>query len=253
MGDSNTTIKVAEHFLSIQGEGPTTGRRSVFLRLQGCNLMCGGAATVFDKQLHDGATWRCDTIEVWMKGERYSVEGLLELFKQQGYIQAFREGAHLIVTGGEPLIQQEAIAEFLERLYLHTERHTYVEIETNGTITPGENICKWVSQWNVSPKLFNSGMAPEKRIKFEPLEKLSQMGNAYFKFVVTSLADVNEIEAQFLGAFPIRKDKVFFMPGASDRETLRSREDEVCMYALAMGVNYSSRLQVQIWNQTTGV
>ncbi|TXH14376.1 MAG: 7-carboxy-7-deazaguanine synthase QueE [Hyphomicrobiaceae bacterium] len=253
MGDSNTTIKVAEHFLSIQGEGPTAGRRSVFLRLQGCNLMCGGQATVFDKQLHDGATWRCDTIEVWMKGKRYSVEGLLELFKQQGYLQALREGAHLIITGGEPLIQQDAAAEFLERLYFTLEKHSYVEVETNGTIIPSDTFSARISQWNVSPKLKNSGMSVDKRIKLQALDWFAADPRAFFKFVVADLADVNEVEGAFLASYPIVKERVFLMPAASDRDTLRSREDAVSMYALALGVNYSSRLQVQIWNMTTGV
>jgi len=198
-------------------------------------------------------THNCDTIEVWWKGERYSVEGLLELFKQQGYLQALKEGAHLIITGGEPLIQQEAAAEFLESLYLKLEKHVYVEVETNGTIIPQEKFSNRVSQWNVSPKLKNSGMPVDKRIKLQAMDWFAADPRAFFKFVVADLADVNEVEGAFLANYAIRKDKVFLMPAASDRDTLRSREDAVSMYALALGVNYSSRLQVQIWNMTTGV
>lgn len=252
MADSNTSIKVAEHFLSIQGEGPTAGRRSVFLRLQGCNLMCGGQATVFDKQLHDGATWRCDTIEVWTKGERYSLEGLLELFHQKGYLGALREGAHLVVTGGEPLLQQNALGQFLERLYLRLEKHVHVEIETNGTIIPFEAVSKWVSQYNVSPKLKNSGVPYFKRINWTSLGWFAKDARTFFKFVVSELPDVSEVD-EFMNECKVAKDKVFLMPAASDRDTLRSREDSVSMYAAALGVNYSSRLQVAIWNMTTGV
>ena len=71
--------------------------------------------------------------------------------------------------------------------------------------------------------------------------------------MVADLADVNEVEGVFLANHPIVKERVFLMPAASDRDTLRSREDAVSMYALALGVNYSPRLQVQIWNMTTGV
>ena len=66
---NHNTLPIAETFYSIQGEGITTGYPSVFVRLAGCNLMCGGQGTQFDGELHDGATWRCDTIEVWMKGK----------------------------------------------------------------------------------------------------------------------------------------------------------------------------------------
>lgn len=252
MGDTNTTIKVAEHFLSIQGEGPTAGIRSVFLRLQGCNLMCGGAATVFDKQLHDGATWRCDTIEVWTKGERYSLDGLLQLFDEKGYLGALKEGAHLVVTGGEPLLQQIALGQFLERLYLRLEKHVHVEVETNGTIIPIKAVSKWVSQLNVSPKLKNSGMPGSKRLNCNSLAWLAKDFRTFFKFVVSELPDVSEVD-EFITSYEVAKDRVFLMPAASDRETLRSKEDTVAMYSQALGVNYSSRLQVQIWNMTTGV
>ena len=36
------SLPIAESFYSIQGEGMTTGYPAVFVRLAGCNLMCGG-------------------------------------------------------------------------------------------------------------------------------------------------------------------------------------------------------------------
>ena len=50
-------IKIAEHFYSIQGEGRTAGYPAIFIRLSGCNLLCGGAGTQTDGKLHNGATW----------------------------------------------------------------------------------------------------------------------------------------------------------------------------------------------------
>ena len=41
-------IAISEVFYSIQGEGKTVGIPSVFIRLGGCNLMCGGMGTQFD-------------------------------------------------------------------------------------------------------------------------------------------------------------------------------------------------------------
>ena len=62
---------VSEYFYSIQGEGKTMGVPSVFIRLTACNLMCGGRGTEKDFKLHNGATWRCDSIEVWRKGKKW--------------------------------------------------------------------------------------------------------------------------------------------------------------------------------------
>ena len=39
-GKAGTTMKVAETFISINGEGPRAGELAVFVRFQGCNLAC---------------------------------------------------------------------------------------------------------------------------------------------------------------------------------------------------------------------
>ena len=38
-------LAISEIFFSIQGEGKTVGIPSVFVRLGGCNLICGGEGT----------------------------------------------------------------------------------------------------------------------------------------------------------------------------------------------------------------
>ena len=97
-----TTLRVSEHFYSIQGEGPTVGVPAVFVRLQGCNLNCG----------HQSGEWVCDTVDVWKKGIPYSVEAWHELVNIH-YGDALSMGAHLVITGGEPLIQQKKLLEFI--------------------------------------------------------------------------------------------------------------------------------------------
>ena len=51
-------LAISEIFFSIQGEGKTVGIPSVFVRLGGCNLICGGEGTQNDKKLHNNAKWR---------------------------------------------------------------------------------------------------------------------------------------------------------------------------------------------------
>ncbi len=246
-------IALSEHFYSLQGEGPTMGRPAVFLRLKTCNLMCGGAQTVFDKRLHDGATWRCDTIETWMRGNKISLDCLSMLLLEKEYVARLKAGAHLIITGGEPMLQQGAIVSLLDMIYKDYDLVPYVEIETNGTILPVELPLMMINQVNCSPKLSNSGMAKVKRYRLETLDAYAKNPNTIWKFVVSSVQDWMEIEDDFLGALPIRPQDIWLMPAASDREELITNSVLCAELAKENGCNYSTRLQVEIWNQTVGV
>ena len=52
-------LKVSEIFYSVQGEGITTGVPAVFVRLSGCNLMCGmpNLRKVEDKKDQQQKNW----------------------------------------------------------------------------------------------------------------------------------------------------------------------------------------------------
>jgi 7-carboxy-7-deazaguanine synthase len=125
-----------------------------------------------------------------------------------------------------------------------------IEIETNGTISPHPYLA-FLVQWNCSPKLASSGVPKEKRFILEALQQFSSRDKSIFKFVVTTWKDWAEIEQDFLPL--IDKKKVWLMPGASNIEELLERNKRVSEIALSAHVNFSSRLQVEIWNQTTGV
>ena len=109
-------IRVSEHFYSLQGEGATMGVPAVFIRLQACNLLCGGYGTQKDGKLHNGATWRCDTLDVWTNGKKNTVELFASKINEL-YGDVLREGAHLVWTGGEPMMQQDAICSVMEILH----------------------------------------------------------------------------------------------------------------------------------------
>ena len=72
-----------------------------------------------------------------------------------------------------------------------------IEVETNGTIQPIPSLRRNVAQWNVSPKLANSGNAARRRIVAPlvdaPLRWFGQSQNAWFKFVIDVPADLDEV------------------------------------------------------------
>jgi organic radical activating enzyme len=227
-------LKLSELFSSIQGEGPNAGAPSIFLRLAQCNLHC---------------VW-CDTKYTW-DFQNYRFEDEVRALDVPGVARKIAElsGDRLVITGGEPLLQQEALAELLA--LLDGDARRFVEVETNGTIAPTEVLAERIDQWNVSPKLANAGDPERLRLKPDVLGAFARTGRAFLKLVVESDADADEAETlvQTLG-WP--RDRTLFMAPASTREALAERGPLVAAAALSRNVRYSPRLHIERWNGARG-
>lgn len=102
--------RIAEKFISINGEGQKAGTLAVFIRFTGCNLDCS----------------YCDT--KWANKDDCVYEELNE-----NEIDTYIENSgiqNITITGGEPLMQ-EGIKDLLVKLSENQERR--IEIETNGS------------------------------------------------------------------------------------------------------------------------
>jgi len=213
------------------------GVPSIFIRLPGCNLMCGGQGTQHDGELHNGATWRCDTVEVWMQSQKISTEVITKLSE-------LYPTAHIVITGGEPLLQTYALDKIFELTFGH-----YIEIETNGTIKPSADQLEHVDQWNVSPKLSNSGNPKSLRYNIDTLNLLNDY-ETQFKFVVSGHDDIAEIQADF--DF-LNKNKIYLMPAGESQEQLSETKLFAAEQAMKHGYNFTTRLHIDLWNKKTGV
>ncbi|EJF53997.1 organic radical activating enzyme [Saprospira grandis DSM 2844] len=255
MSTTPNLLAVSEYFYSLQGEGQTMGVPAIFLRLSGCNLICGGKGAEKDGQLHDGASWICDTMEVWMKGESLPFAQLLQrLDDELQFSQRLAQGVHLVITGGEPLLQDKRIAAFLA--FLEAERQglrPIIEVETNGCFLPSAPLLERVSYWNCSPKLQNSGMPAKKRIVPKALKGLAQEAGTIFKFVIAQASDFEEIQSDFLAKGLIKKEQLVLMPAADSLAALLERNKMVAEICIREQIRMSSRLHVEIWDQLTGV
>jgi Organic radical activating enzymes len=227
-------LSISEMFVdTLQGEGITTGHPATFIRLQGCTLSC---------------QW-CDTLDVWPHGNEYSFEEVIEMllpFKEKYR----RGGQHIILTGGSPLKQQDALHRFLHDLTNAFGFKPFIECENEAVLMPGP-LLMWVDVWNNSPKLSNSGMKERARIHPEVLQFMSNLPNSWFKFVVNGTSDWVEIEKDFLRH--IKKSQIILMPEGQTQEELARHREEVAWLALEVGVKYCDRLHIIIWNQKTGV
>lgn len=243
---NNINLAISEIFFSIQGEGKTVGIPSVFVRLGGCNLICGGEGTQFDKKLHNNAKWRCDTIEIWRKSKSINIHNILK----KKYINELNKGAHLIITGGEPLIQQENLILFLKLIKKITG--CYVEIETNGTIIPNKELLEMVDLFNCSPKLSSSGNNKNDCIVTEAIKTInSKSRDSIFKFVVSDKNDFNEILEDFNKY--ISREKIWLMPAGENQISLNKNRKKVIEICKKENFKFSNRLQIDIWDQKTGV
>jgi len=231
-------LKVSEFFCdSIQGEGATIGTPAAFLRLQGCTLSC---------------QW-CDTKSVWRTGGEYTFDELFELMIQVDLIKKLRDGQHLIITGGSPLLQQVELIEFFEQFKGLYDFLPFIELENECVKYPMEQLIRIVSVWNNSPKLMNSGMSWKVRYKPEIISFMSELHNSWFKFVVSTPEDWEEIKNDFLEREIVRRDQIILMPEGSTRMELEKNREFVVNMAIENNVRYCTREHIILWNNKTGV
>jgi organic radical activating enzyme len=223
-------LLVAETFTSFQGEGPSAGRPAAFIRLSRCNLACSFCDTPYTwdwTRFHPGteATWeRTDDLTAW----------------------ALQQNGRIVITGGEPLIQQERLVPLAARI---AQSGREVEVETNGTITPLPDLVKVVTQFNVSPKLSRSAVPESRRIIPDALRVFADSGRAAFKFVICDISELDEVVTleSRLGLAP-----VWVMPQGTNEQTVVNGMRAIADVALERGWSLSSRLQVLLWGDERG-
>ncbi len=240
-----------EIFHTLQGEGVSVGAPAVFVRLSLCNLHC---------------VW-CDTDHTWnfegtpWKHEKDAVPGYAKHRKEDVIIEMGVEEIaakvrgygcrRVVLTGGEPLLQETELGHLMAALRRDGEEW-FFEVETNGTKMPGEPFLAAVDQLNVSPKLANSSMAADLRLKQEVLAQLAANGKAWFKFVVQGEGDLAEI-TDLLEKAAIPGNRVILMPEGRTVAELDKTGPWLAERCRDLGFRFSDRLHVRLWGDRRGV
>jgi organic radical activating enzyme len=237
-----STLKVNEMFRSLQGEGLLAGSRATFLRLAGCNLHCRWCDTWFAWNFGDGREKRHGLPTVRHEDEVREREIPLVA------ADLLRLGAdHVVLTGGEPFLQQGSVIELLRLL----PDGACVEVETAGTIAPLGGLVRHVAYFNVSPKLASSGNPMRKRYRPNNLRSFVATGKAVFKFVVADpVTDIPEIEAIVAEC---GLTNVMLMPEGATRAQQLERMGMVWDLALSKGWDISPRLHILAHDDKRGV
>jgi 7-carboxy-7-deazaguanine synthase len=210
------TYAVVEQFVSIDGEGPTAGALSHFIRLAGCNLRC---------------VW-CDTCyaQTAQSAQEYlTLSQLVDSVKQAGI-------AHVTLTGGEPLLRPH-VKELLQALSFVT-----VHVETNGSINVepfrvGEHV-----HFVVDYKLPSSGM--EHTMCLQNFDHVTPT-DAY-KFVIADAVDMQKAVALVKQYNLTHKTQVYFSTVFA--EMTPADVVEVMKQEKLNGVKLQLQLHKYIWN-----
>jgi 7-cyano-7-deazaguanosine (preQ0) biosynthesis protein QueE len=230
--DTELDLVVSEVFgPTVQGEGPSLGMRAGFVRLGRCNLACSF----------------CDTAYTW---DWTKFDPAVELHHRTAADVAAEIRAMdvplVVLTGGEPLLQQSRLIDLLTEL----KADHRIEIETAGTIAPTEALVAFVDQFNVSPKLANSGNPLDQRYKPKVLRAFEATGKAVFKFVALAPSDLDEVQTI---VDECRLDQVWVMPEGTNVDTVMARGRELIDAVNARGWNLTTRLHILLWGDKRGV
>jgi len=269
--ENEKTMLVSECFTSIQGEGKFTGIPSVFLRLNGCNLRCCFKDSI------------CDTPYTSHHAEQAQKLTIQEVSDMLGdkldEIGGSPENSHMVITGGEPMLQQSAIVDLLDQDDWWNE----VTIETNGTIVPCEELLTATNvMFSVSPKLTTSccfegkdipaelqALHCKNRINIEALARIILNTDYQLKFVYSGSECEDEIhsiiekveeyiESHNLVSNNLAKiedisNHIMLMPEGITNEQLAKSAQEAVQVCIKNGWRYCDRVHIRVWGDKRGV
>jgi 7-carboxy-7-deazaguanine synthase len=171
----------------------------------------------------------------------------------------FSKDAHLVLTGGEPLLWQSQIPALLDEIRVRAMDLTDLTFETNGTVELSNDLFFALLDdvdhgltitFSVSPKLPCSGETWESSILPGVVMGYADFPNSrtYLKFVVGDAQDFEDVQnavkeyraAGFQGS-------IYVMPIGGTTESYYLNNKKVCELAITHGYRYSPRLQVDLY------
>ncbi len=212
-------FKIAERFVSINGEAAHAGELAVFIRFVGCNLNCSYCDTAWANKVDAPYT-------------TYTTEELCDYVKESGV-------HNVTLTGGEPLLQSD-LSELLAALHRLGVR---TEIETNGSLPIAEYAkTAYRPSFTLDYKCPSSGMEP----RMDASNYLYLTDKDCVKFVVGCIEDL-ECANKIIDAYHLaERCRVYFSPvfGKIDPKDIVAFMQEHIMN----GVRLQLQLHKFIWN-----
>ena len=253
------SVPIAEIFYSFQGEGANLGRRALFIRLMGCNLTCGYVRRPLSPSARAAGAMVCDTEYTWnaAKHDPSRVSRRMTLEQVWDEVCALDPATSdpliprvdlLVVSGGEPLLHQDAVVQLAERAAAAGMR---MEIETNATIRPNHELvtaasCVW---FNAGLKLASCAIPRSRRVKPAAIRTIQNSGRARWKFVVCGADDLEEI-AELQAEFGLTE--IWLSPEGTTPAAVMEQMRSIAEPALQRGWHLTTRQHVLIWGDERG-
>lgn len=215
---------------TLHAQGASAGRRCSVIQMGGCNLACSWCDSAF--------TWDSSRYDLTRELAHWPVEEVA------AHALAC-EPAVVVISGGEPLLQQQTEAWVL---MLDALAGNEIGVETNGTLAPTSDTLRRVSWVTVSPKLAHSGDPAWARIDGEVLAGWGQLAQQFdidFSFVVRDISDVATIST-LVTLHGLPPWRVWVTPEGTTAVTVVNRLREVSDAVLAAGFNVSPRINVLV-------
>lgn len=235
---------------TIQGEGKLSGVPSLFIRLAGCNLHCSW-------QTADGNISECDTVYAAFRVKNstsWTIDNIYTTIRHNaGNIN------HIVITGGEPFLQEEPLIELCHKL--NTDNHYHLTVETNATIF-SEKLADCFDFFSMSPKLASS-VPPDSvhnTLRVNPTTLQAFIDHArkhakdfQLKFVCSCDEDITEIKSILSELHGWKDEDILLMPLGATPEELRFNTRKTLTYSIRNNWRYCDRLHLSLFGAKNGV
>lgn len=238
---------------TVQGEGKLNGVPSLFVRLAGCNLHCRWTTDA-------GNSSACDTAHA-----AYSIEGATRVSVDEIY-NTIRCNTghinHIVITGGEPFLQANALIRLCRKLKKNPVYH--ITVETNATLFNGV-LADDIDFFSLSPKLASSvppapdGLQHDRlRINIQKIQYFIDHARNFrkdfqLKFVYASEKDISEIKSILSQLNDWKNEDILLMPLGANATELQENTLQTLKHCIQNGWRYCDRLHISLFGAKHGV
>lgn len=214
-------LNISSQFYSLQGEGKNIGAPALFIELQNCKNEC---------------------VKCECKNNKITIIEWLHSIEQ--FVPQLLNGAHLVFKGADTLKYQETILSAIEGFKLTHGFKPYIEVCTLGKITPQKKLADEVDLFVCSLEL------SKKEINIDTLISLYEY-NTIFKLTIGSPDDYAAVK-EILDQVKVAKKDIYLMPAGETFGAISRNSQALAELCKIETVNFSTRLQLILWNKNTG-